>query len=327
MPFAPLTSTIAAALSAAVVGSPHAAVRPAAIRAVSWHGGPQRTGTGEVVTVYVSDSYADGDLAARWAGFLAGLVHGSELQALTAYVAPAAELEALCGSAEAAGCYGGNRLVFDGTDELGIRPEAIAAHEYGHHVAANRQNLPWRALDWGPKHWASQVGVCARAAGGTAFPGDEGDRYTLNPGEGFAETYRVLNGMSTGIEPDWPIIDPSFRPESTALEAARRDVLEPWRAATTQTVVHRFRAAEPRTWTTRIATPLDGDVTVQLSYPVAASFGATAIAPDRHVLAGAAQTGTGRRELSFQACGQRSFELRIARQRAAGSVRVRITTP
>jgi hypothetical protein len=194
-------------------------------------------------------------------------------------------------------------------------------------VAANRLNPPWRAIDWGPKRWASQLGICVRAAAGTAFPGDEGDRYTLNPGEGFAETYRVLNGVSTLVEPDWPIVDPSFRPDAAALEAARQDVLDPWRGASTQTIMRRFKRGGARTWTTPIATPLDGDVTVQLSYPGATSFAATAIGADRHVLAGSAQTGTGRRELSFQVCGTRSFDLRVVRQRGAATVRVRITKP
>ena len=56
----------------------------------------------------------------------------------------------------------------------GIAPNSVATHEYGHHVAANSNNAPWRAIDWGTKRWASMVGVCSRVQSGMAFPGDEG---------------------------------------------------------------------------------------------------------------------------------------------------------
>jgi hypothetical protein len=40
--------------------------------------------------------------------------------------------------------------------------------------------------------WATQMGICSRAESRTVHPGDEGFFYSLNPGEGFAEAYRVL---------------------------------------------------------------------------------------------------------------------------------------
>src|SRR5262249_46532400 len=162
----------------------------------SWWGGPRTAATGESVTVFVSDSYpVDDALAQRWADFFAELVHGPELQQLTAYVAPPAEVQETCGSRYAPGCYGGGRigLIGEPADGASVTPEEVARHEYGHHLAFNRGNPPWQAVDWGPKRWSSLAGICARVTAGTAFPGDEGDHYKENPGEAFAETYRALN--------------------------------------------------------------------------------------------------------------------------------------
>jgi hypothetical protein len=63
----------------------------------------------------------------------------------------------MCFTTEALGCYGGQTLVVVGESMDGIAPSSIATHEYGHHVAANRSNAPWPAIDWGTKRWASQV--------------------------------------------------------------------------------------------------------------------------------------------------------------------------
>src|SRR5213080_630505 len=75
--------------------------------APAWSGGVVTASTGATLTVYVSDSYAPGQVAPQtWADFFASLIHGSELSLLTAYVAPPAEVQAICRSSEAFGCYG-----------------------------------------------------------------------------------------------------------------------------------------------------------------------------------------------------------------------------
>ena len=155
-----------------------------------------------------------------WANFFAWLYHGSELSKVTIYQAPLDEVRELCG-AESAGCYSPSRqiLVFPG--DVGAGGDAdIGAHEYGHHIAANRRNDPWDANDWGTKRWATVVGVCSRVAAGTAFPGDEGEHYTLNTGEAFAEAYRFLNIQRGGTWANFPlIVDPSFAPTAKSLAA------------------------------------------------------------------------------------------------------------
>ena len=207
---------IAAALAwAAAPGSARPAAHPgtygylsrhavAALAATSWQGGAVQATNGETVTVYVSTSYGTSVGALQWADFFTGLIHGSEISAISIYVATPAEVVAECGRADVLGCYGNDRLLIPGETSDGVDPEEIARHEYGHHVAQHRLNPPWRGLDSGPKQWASYEGVCARVGAGTAFPGDEGDNYRLNPGEAFAENYRVLNFQKQAW-PSWTV--------------------------------------------------------------------------------------------------------------------------
>ena len=71
--------------------------------------------------------------AQTWADFIAGLLHGSELPRLTAYIAPFAEMQSICGE-HAFGCYGSNRMVSMGETNYGVSAEEVVRHEYGHHI-------------------------------------------------------------------------------------------------------------------------------------------------------------------------------------------------
>jgi hypothetical protein len=214
-------------------------------------------------SVAVSTSYAQPEVTAvHWAEFLGGLVHGDELQGLTLYLGTADDVANACGSYDALGCYaeGWTRIVAIGeASSEGVRPEAVVAHEYGHFVAAHRQNPPWKALDWGPKRWASALDVCFRVRARKLFPGAEDAAYSLNPGEGFAESYRFLNAEPTGlVGMDWPIVDRLFFPTAQTLQAVRNDVLKPWGGPTTQRLTGRL---DPRGRAkVNVLTPLDGDV-------------------------------------------------------------------
>jgi hypothetical protein len=93
---------------------------------------------------------------------------------------------------------------------------------------------------------------------GTVFPGDEGQHYRQNPGEGFAEAYRALNNSKHGATTfDWPIVDTIFYPDTTALQAVEQDVLQPWTAPTVKTVRGRFTTKGRRRFTLTLSTPLD----------------------------------------------------------------------
>jgi hypothetical protein len=288
---------------------------------IRWRGRRLATATGESVDVRVSPAYgSDPGLAQRWADFFASLIHGPELRLLMAYIAPLDEVQTLC-RGEALGCYWSNRLVIVGDSSGGIPPASVAAHEYGHHVANNRVNSPWRAIDWGTKRWASSVNVCARTALGTAFPGDEGSAYTLNPGEAFAENYRVLNETQAGLPLSWPIVDPSFLPDARALEAVRDDVLEPWANPTTQTIRVRF-APRQRVWTRKLVTNLDGRLAVQIggSSDVQLLGGGRSLAP-------ATWTPGGGKALEYEVCGRRSVDVRVTRYGASRSLTLRLSVP
>jgi hypothetical protein len=307
-------------------------VRTGALRSsdVSWHGGPTIARTGERVTVFVSDSYGNGvNDVQQWADFIAGLIHGSELGLLTAYIATPAEVGALCFGDDVLGCYQANMLVAIGDPVDGESPQEVVRHEYGHHVAANRVNAPWPSIDWGTKRWASQANVCSRAASGNAFPGDEGSEYTLNPGEAFAETYRVLNDVrDSGAAVNWPLVDASFLPNADALQAVERDVLQPWSGPTTSVVHGRFKSHGNTMWTMSLPLPLDGSLSVDLSYAAGARDDVALYgAKGTRVLARGAPSGASSQKLTFMICGQRSGRLQVTSRIGSGSFELRIARP
>jgi hypothetical protein len=228
-------------------------------------------------SVAVSASYESPEQTAlHWGDFLASLVHGDELDGMTLYLATPYEVTTLCGSYDALGCYapGWSRIVAIGEASDGIRPEAVVTHEYGHYIAAHRDNPPWDTLDWGPKRWATALNVCARTRARKVFPGAEDSRYSLNPGEGFAESYRFLNGQPTGdIGMDWPIVDRLFYPDARSLGAVRRDVLEPWAYPTAVRLTGRLNA-QGRAFL-NVSTPLDGNLELA---PQGATLGGSGLA-------------------------------------------------
>jgi hypothetical protein len=297
------------------------------LRRAAWVGGPYTTQTGDRVTVFVSATYENPEgVGLRWANFLSSLVHGSELPRVRAYIAPLAEVEAFC-EARAYGCYGGNTLVAMGDTVGGVTAEEVVRHEYGHHVAANRQNPPWAAIDWGTKRWASEAGICRRAAGGTAFPGDEGLLYTLNPGEAFAEAYRVLNEVRGGATTfAWELADPSFRPDETELEAVEADVLRPWSQAAPLEIAARF-PGRARTWTRAISTPLDGDLEITLRVPLGAGHALELLGRDDAVLVRGAWSGSGTRTIRYRVCGERAVRIRVGRAPGAPRFRLHVRVP
>ena len=295
----------------------------------TWWGGAFPVAGGGQVTVYVSSAYPEAQaVAQKWADFFAGLPHGAELPLLTAYIAPLDEVSDLCFSDHALGCYWGQKLVTIGDSSAGIPPASVAAHEYGHHVAGNRRNDPWPAIAWGTKRWATGAGICARVQARTAFPGDEGGSYTFNPGEAFAESYRVLvetNGSALGY--DWPIVDYSFRPDAQALAAVREDVLHPWSTPTQKTIRGKF-LRRSRTWSATVATPLDGELHLRLTAAGGGAHDVTLLSSDgRKVLARSSWDSSGGKSIEYLVCGARSVKARVTRGGVSARFPLRVTTP
>lgn len=301
---------------------------PAAPAADAW-GGHYTTSTGETVNVTASDRYpVDENVTRAWAEFLTSLVHGPEVARVTLYLAPYSEVQSVCGF-EALACYLRQReVIVAPRDDFPAGPtaQAIVTHEYGHHIARNRSNPPWDPLRHGTKRWSSRVGVCQRTSEGTLFPGGQGFRYRLDPGEGFAESYRVLNELRAGRpESAWEVVDTSLRPDPPALAALERDVLDPWTAPTLETRVGTFRRRGTTTRSFALATPLDGSLKINLAAPTSARFRLSLYDTSRRTTVASARPGV--RTISTRICGQRSLSVRVTQVAGKGRFRLSISKP
>jgi hypothetical protein len=296
----------------------------------TFRGGLVTTSTGETVDVRVSDALPlETSTPEGWAEFLTGLTHGPEITLLTTYIASLEEVQEICGS-RALGCYSRNQMVAPGETTIpDVSPEEIVRHEYGHHVAMHRLNSPWVAIDWGPKEWASAADVCARTTRKEAFPGDEETNYARNPGEAWAEVYRLMDERKAGITTaTWPIIAPSFYPDEAALQAAERDVLQPWSAGKTMLVSRVFGKATRKVWWIPLPTALDGDLRVSVTVPNGADPEIALVGVDRRtVIRRALWVGQRVKRLTGSVCGQRRLFVRVTQKGALGRVRVSAATP
>jgi hypothetical protein len=302
-----------------------------AAAAVSWRGGPITTSTGEVVEVFVSESLPVETVTPEyWAEFLAKLTHGPELASVTSYHAPIAEVRELCG-ARALGCYSRNTMVsiaeptpFDGTT-----PEEVVRHEYGHHIALYRDNTPWRAIDWGPKRWATAATVCPKVTRGQAYPGDEGSNYSLNPGEAWAEAYRLLEERKAGITTSsWQIIAPSFFPDDAALQAAEQDVLQPWTTGSVAAFRKTFAKRTPKVWWIPLSAPLDGNLRITAALPKGGKHEVALVGSNRRTVIRRAQwAGQRAKRIETTVCGQRSLFVRVTQAGTLGRVSVSASLP
>jgi hypothetical protein len=296
--------------------------KPSSARGLYDSGGVYRTQDGTAVRIVVSSSYPANPTADQSiADFLGFLLHGPELEQLTVYVGTFSETQLVCGL-EALACYvpGRSSLFIPGEvpEGVGVPIEQILAHEYGHHVAAYRSNPPWYAGTWGPKRWADYEGVCRHALDGEMFPGDESAHYTLNPGEGWAETYRLANAQRAGswLDIGWPIVDDIFLHDATALGIVSTDVLQPWTAPTAHRIRGRLKKGQFRKL--RIATPLDGTAT--------ATVQAKGRALTAFFDASGRQISRGGRSATTTICGQASLWIGVQATRA-GAFTLTYSTP
>ena len=296
---------------------------------LTFRGGPTTTSTGETVDVRVSDTLPlETSTPEGWAEFLTKLTHGPEMSSLTTFIVSFAEVQEICGS-RALGCYGENRLIAPGEVAADISPEEVVRHEYGHHIANHRLNVPWVAIEWGPKRWASSANVCAKVSRREAYPGDQGPNYARNPGEAWAETYRLLDERKIGITTaTWPIVAPSFYPNEAALQAAEQDVLQPWTKSRTTVSTRAFGKRTAKVWWIPLATALDGELRISATMPNGGTHDVALVGANRRTVVKRAQwTGQRVKRLDGSICGQRSLFVRVTQQGALGRVRVSVTTP
>lgn len=308
---APQTRDLASAgaIRDSIVGS--SATRT--LQSASW-GGTYTAATGERVNISISDTYpVDNAVGQRWADFVAQLVHGPEISTVSILLASPPEVRSTCGR-RALACYNPTnaQLVAPAEDEAGQpAAEAVVVHEYGHHIAANRANNPWPTVDWGTKRWATYLHICARTGTGEVHPGDEGVAYMTNPGEAFAETYRVLNERRLGRpETPWQIVDRLFYPDDAALAAVEQDVVSPWTGAA---IERRTGAGGTRTFT--VSTPLDGTVRASIR-----GKGTLEI-----LGASGKRLARGTAGVSATVCDQRSVRVRVTRPAGLGAYTLTLT--
>lgn len=308
-------------------------IAPPATRALAqapngYWGGVYKVSTGENVTVYASNAYPmDPALGQRWADFLASLAHGSELSKVTVMLSTDSEISRICGQ-DALACYSdrGALLYAPGQDpSSSLSAEAVITHEYGHHVAANRSNAPWNAIDWGPKRWSSSMQVCAATKQGRLYPGAEDPvRYQENPGEAWAETYRVLNQRLLGLpESPWEIVSQSLYPTSAALTAAQQDVTTPWTTNTTSTLKG-VVTPRSKTRTYTVTTPLDGAMKLTLNTARGLRVSFDVLSSSTRV---AHVTGSGTLARSTSVCGTRSYRVRVTELKGRGAFQLAVSKP
>ncbi len=286
------------------------------VGALGWGGRyPTGGGDGTSIHVEVSGTYRGRSaLPRRWAAFVGTLLHGSELWSLRLRLEPRVAVEQVCGRGSPA-CYNPRTRTLLASPDPGLRnahSRQVVAHEYAHHIANFRSNAPWRAEDTGTKRWASYEQVCSRTAAGLADPGAETSNYPINPGEAFAETYRVLDLRRRGQKAfSWIAIVPMFRPDATALRLLQEDVLHPWTGPT------RRRVKGAGSTTLALETPLDGTFTVRLRAPAASAARVALYAGARRLR----RPATG---LAYRVCGARKLTLRVT---ALGSWTLDLSKP
>jgi hypothetical protein len=202
----------------------------------------------------------------------------------------------------------------------------VLAHEFGHHIAASRLNPPFRSVDYGTKRWATYEDVCAKAADGDLHPGaEDSHNYMLNPGEAFAESYRVLNEQRLALPLEsWDIITQSLFPDATALSLIEQDVLMPWTANTARRLTARL-TGKIRTLNFTLSTPYDGTLTIAPRQSGRAKVRVSLLASGSTVGSSSFTRASGT-SLSTTVCGKRAYKLRVTLPgRATKTTRTTVT--
>ncbi len=298
-------------------GRPRAAARASAASG----GNVYEDQHGHSVTVLVSGAYGNPDAAAQnLVDFLGTLLHGDELNQLAVFLASPGEVRMECGTGALA-CYfpAGEEMIVPGHGGDPRQPprELVIAHEYGHHVAQNRANRPWRALERGTKRWSTHEGICRGIDRGRIRP----FRYFESPGEAFAEAFAFYRFPNV-IRWQWDIA----RPDQNAFDAIRADVISPW---TRRTPLGWDGTLEPgrRRDVTLVRTPLDGRLRVELRSPPNAEFELRLLAARQGRVLDRA-TGSGRDQaLHYTVCGKRKLRVAVRRLDGGGPFEVEASRP
>jgi hypothetical protein len=285
---------------------------------------------GGTVRVEVDPAYAGGGAVQRVLDTLGETAHGSEMNRLTVHIADLGNLYRFCGQGATA-CYfpTSQTMVVSGSpiNPNNAMPQAmVIAHEYGHHIEANRSLPGWNASLLGARHWATYEQVCEGVAAGQLFPGDQGAHYWDNPGEAFAQAYATM--LYPDAVPWWWHF---AVPDQGAFDAIRADVTDT-SSGTTVRWARRLAPHSPSARTT-ITTPVDGSIAVKLRQPRSARFRLTLRSTDGRILRRGRSGGKGASksssvsQLNYSSCGARSVTLEVRRKTGSGTFKAQISKP
>jgi hypothetical protein len=144
------------------------------------------------------------------------------------------------------------------------------------------------------------------------FPGAEDERhYARNPGEAFAETYRVLTERRLTLpEAEWRVVTPLLLPDATALAAVEQDVVTPWSVGTTTRFSGAIARRGPRSRTFSLATPLDGSLQATVRFAAGRRVTLELVSGGKVLGRTSSRSGTviGRTTV----CGRRAHSVRVS---------------
>ena len=143
--------------------------------------------------------------------------------------------------------------------------------------------------------------------------------YLFNPGEAFAETFRVLNERRAGIsETPWRVVDNSLVPNDRDLALVEQDVTQPWSANRTLRFLGGFTARGSSVRSFKVATPLDGTFTASVQ---------SAVGVRLDVLNGKKRVARGTTSAAGTVCGPRTLTFRVTRTSGSGAFALALSLP
>lgn len=181
-------------------------------------------------------TYIDGLDLAPYASVLAGTLHYDEIEDLAVWVVPPADVQEICGAADALACYGPDgRHSLHGTLVIPTSDpdlQHIIVHEYGHHVDNQLDNLahvfPRGACGFdndGSRNWFFERDVEDNILS-RGISCDPSARWEDLLGELFAEDYAWLVGNRSWVLPG------TRNPTSLQLDALAYDFAYPLQTRT-----------------------------------------------------------------------------------------------
>jgi hypothetical protein len=290
-------------------------------------------GSGETVAIAVTaacQAACDAASPQQIADTLGTFIHGPEMELVTVQLDTPTQIEFDCGYGAQACYYSGESKIVISGDAApapeGASRDFVLAHEYGHHIAGNRESPPPfpAAIDWGTARWSSYEHVCQRSRAGALFPGNEGLHYFRDPGEAFAESFAHLRYPDSGVPWRWVH---SLKPDATSFEAIREDVLDPWLGRDAFRLRGRMPPRGGGEAIRAFRTPLDGTVSLRpaLGQP---RYDLSLLNPAGRVLRTSRHGHSLGGRLNFTVCGQSRLRVAIrSHRRAGGAFKLQIQRP